>query len=538
MIGLDLSPRQPPTSATASPQPLAQFFAPAAGQSVALAEGADNSLSIWTEVGPDHAAWLRLDNDDPTTRLSWRETLIAELRNIYPVGDMTLSSGWSQLQSSGSGLAGSYTGNRAISTSSLTATTTVVVDREQTYDLWIHYTGRSNGGYARVDIDGAQDLVTEIDDPAGLGFKAFSTYSETDLQRRLSVKVATGLSGMHTITISNGGPATPGGNAILIEAVAISGTLSDSKILPPLWQPGTAYEMGDEVQFRGRYYAARGTGTSGTNGPVHTNGIASDGALDWRVDNRPTYPRFVAIDYASEREYAMRVTVDGNPTEIGGQTHGNEVLQTQTVLLDGVSWVPETNGNGLSVGQQVTLVEELGWQTGVGTAIADCELTRTITPGVVSHTVSATGTGADAVYEWLYAGMLPMVAWDGESRSDVIAMLEAAGHARIDLGTYAGTNPPNIDFADVQRVGITGEVPGGELTYGLEAAASPVQGNIINQFDTFLRPNLNATEPGGSSDWQAKAYVTGDLGDGLTLSAGDTLAFFNRHVLRVDPGTI
>ncbi len=533
MIGLDLSPHR--GQRAGAPLPLAAFFASGGGQSVALAEGAGDSLSVWTEIGPNHAAWMRFDGANTATRYSWRETLVMELRNIYPVAELALSGSWSRLQSSGSGMSGSYTGNRAVSTSSLTASASVTVDRVAPYDVWIHFTGRTNGGYCRVDIDGAQSLVNEIDDPAGLGFKAFSTYSDVDLQRRQSVKVASGLTGAHDITCACGGTATPGGNTILIEAVAISGALTDPRILPPLWQPGTSYEMGDEVQFGGIFYSARADGQSGNDGPTHSGGIASDGALDWRADDRSTYPIFVAVDYPSEREYAARIDVGGSATEIGGQTHGNEVLQSRVITLDGQTWVPATSGNGLSVGSQIAFVETMQWQTGGGTPVADCQLTRSITPGILAHATTLTGLGPVATFEWFYAGMVPMVGWDGESRSNVVTTLELPGAAPVVLADYEGINPPNLNFAGAQRLGITAPLDAGTLVYGHEAGALSVSGNVVNQFDTFLRPNLNATVAGGSLDWQAKAYVTGSADGGLTLGDGDTLGFFSRHALRLTP---
>ncbi len=537
MIGLELSPgntqvvgsAQPPT-----PQPLVEFFANGGGQQVALAEAAAGAVAIWTELSPNHAAMLRLDNGNTATRLSWRETLVMELRNIYPVGELTLTGSWSQLQSSGSGLSGSYTGNRAVSTSSPSAVASVTVDRAVPYDVWIHYTSRTSGGYCRVEIDGDQTLVNEIDDPAGLGFKAFSTYSATDLQRRQSVKVASGLTGSHDVTVRNGGAADPGGNAIMLEAVAITGSLSDPRILPPIWQSGVTYGMGDEVQFGGVYYSARGNGISGGDGPTHSGGIASDGALDWRADNRSTYPIFVAMDYASEREYAVRFAVAGSTTELGGQTHGNEALISRTVLLDGTAWAPTTSGNGLSVGGQVTIVENTTWQRATGGDIGECQLTRTVTPGSVRHDVQVTGTGPQADFEWLYAGMVPMVRWDGETRSTVVDTFEAAGYPSINLADYAGINQPNLDYPDATRLGITATVAGDALIYGHEAGTLPVSGNVINQFDTFLRPNLDATSESGGLDWKAKAYVTGSADGGLLFGAGDALGFFSRHVLRID----
>lgn len=533
MIGLALSPGSGQRGVP-DPQPLAAFFQQGTGQHVALAPGANGGLSIWTELSDTHAAWMQLDNNDPTTRLSWRETLVMELRNIYPVGAFTLSSGWSQLQSSGSGLSGSYTGNRAVSTSSLTATASVSVDRAAPYDVWVHYTARTSGGYVRVDIDGNQALVNEIGDPDALGFKAFPTYAETDLQRRQSIKVASGLTGQHDITLSNGGAAIPGGNAIMIEAVAITGSLADPRILPPLWQPGVTYAMGDEVQFGGLFYAARASGVSGTDGPTHTGGIGSDGALDWRADDRPTYPKFVAIDYASEREYAMRFTAGGAVTELGGQTHGNEVLQMRDIRLDGAAWTPAASGNGLSVGAAITIVEDLNWRLQIGQEIGTCQLSRSITPGVVSHTVEAIGNGSEVTFEWFYAGMLPMVRWDGESRSAVFDQVSVAGAMPVLLSDYAGINPPNIDFDDAQRIGLVAALGPDQLTYGHEAGAVADPGNVVSEFDAFLRPNLNASTASGGLDWQAKAYITGDAPGGLRFGNGDALRFFSRHVMRVD----
>lgn len=533
MIGLELSLGQTQRGYP-NPQPLASFFRQGQGQHVALAAGANGSMSIWTELSADHAAWLQLDNNDPSTRLSWRETLVTALRNIYPVGDFVLTGSWSLLQSSGSGLSGSYTGNRAVSTAATTATASVTVDRAAPYDVWVHFTSRTSGGYCRVDIDGAQTLVNEIDDPASLGFKAFATYSAIDLQRRKSVKVASGLTGSHDIVISNGGAATPGGNAIMIEAVAISGSLADPRILPPLWQPSTAYSAGDEVQFGGIYYAARANGVSGTNGPTHGGGIASDGALDWRADDRPTYPEFVSIDYASEREYAMRFTQDGSATELGGQTHGNEGLVTRSFLLDGAAWTPSTTGNGLSVGTQISIAEDLTWQQQSGGDIGTCQFTRTITPGVVYHSVNAVGTGPNATFEWFYAGMLPMVRWDGESQTTVIDSVSAPNAVPVLLSDYAGVNPPNVTFANAQRLGLSAALDQGTLIYGLEAGALPDPSNVVTEFDAFLRPNLDAMSESGSLDWKAKAYVAGDAPGGLTFGNGDTLRFFSRHVMRID----
>jgi hypothetical protein len=487
-------------------------------------------LTIWTEIGANFAAAIRLDAVDTGNRYSWRETLIAELHNIYPVGDLALTGSWSQLQSSGSGLQGSYTGNRAISTSSLAPTATVTVDRAAPYDLWIYFTGRTGGGYCKVDIDGAQALVNEIDDPAGLGYKAFSTYTAVDLNRRQAMKVASGLTGSHTVTLSNGGTASPGGSNLMIEAVGITGALNDLHILPPSWAASTPYAMGDEVQHGGIFYTARATATSGAVAPSHTGGIASDGALDWRADNRPTYPKFVAIDYASEREYAVEFVVAGNTTTLGGQTHGNESLISRNTLLDGAVWVPSQGTNGLSVGTDVTIIENTTWQRAEGGDIGECQLQRQITPGEVRHDVTVIGTGASVDFSWAYVGMAPFVHWDGESTCLVFAEVLPGAETPINLTDYAGINPANIDVAGVSRLGLNGNFGTTPIAYGVEAGTTAVVGNVLNGFDTILRPNLDASTASGGLDWMAKAYVNAGA---FTFEAGDALGFYNRHVLHM-----
>ncbi|WP_342076460.1 hypothetical protein [Yoonia sp. SS1-5] len=533
MIGFELSPGWG-QRIQSEIIPLAAFFPPATGQSVAVSERRNGGINLWTELAPNYAACMRLDNDNAATRLSWRETLVMELRNIYPVGDLTLTGNWVQLQTSGVGFNGSYTGNRAVSTSSTSPTASVTVDRSAPYDLWIYFTARTSGAFARVDIDGSQALVDAIDDPAGLGFKAFSTYSAADLQRRQAVKVATGLTGSHTVTISNGGGATPGGTTLMLEAVGISGSLEDPRILPPAWQPNTDYAMGDEVQYQGIYYAARATGTSGTEAPTHTGGIDTDGALDWRADNRPTYPQFVCIDYASEREYAVSFTESGPSIEVGGQTHGNEDLQSRTILVDDSPWAPAPAGAGLSVGANITITEQTVWQAGAAGDAANCTLVRRITPGAVQHEVNVVGIGPTLAFDWCYLGMAPFVPWDGESRSLVADSLQPAQGATVTLADYESVSNASIDFDDVSRIGITATVGDASLRYGHEAGLLAGPNNRVNQLDTFLRPNLNATAAGSGLDWLAKAYIVGSADGGLTLTSGDALRFFSRHVLTID----
>ncbi|MFQ1699082.1 hypothetical protein ACJ5NV_00670 [Loktanella agnita] len=159
---------------------------------------------------------------------------------------------------------------------------------------------------------------------------------------------------------------------------------------------------------------------------------------------------------------------------------------------------------------------------------------RSITPGAVRHDVTVTGTGPAADVDWLYTGMAPMVRWDGESATTVVGTVAVADSPPVTLSSYAGTTPANLDYPDARRVGITADLLGTDLIYGMESGPASVPGAILNQFNTILRPNLGAASESGGLDWQAKAYVSGSASGGMTLGAGDMLGFFSRHVLRVD----
>jgi hypothetical protein len=241
----------------------------------------------------------------------------------------------------------------------------------------------------------------------------------------------------------------------------------------------------------------------------------------------------VATDYASEREYAAEFTVSGNTTTLGGQTHGNESLISRNILLDGVPWSPSQGTNGLSVGTAIAITENTTWQRAEGGDIGECQLRRGITPGEIRHDVTVMGTGASADFAWAYVGMAPLVHWDGESKSLVFEQVLPPGDAAINLNNYAGVNPVNIEIAGASRIALSGKFDTIPIAYGLEAGTIAVLGNVLNGFDTILRPNLDASTASGGLDWMAKTYVNAGA---FTFGTGDAIGFYNRHVLRMPQG--
>lgn len=493
---------------------------------VALHDGPGNDLIAYMGFPPEGwAARMRIDGDVATRRLSWRRSDLIEFRNIYPLGDFTFTGSWSQLQTSGSGAVGSYVGNRSAEAGSVGNSADVTVDRSETYDVWVVFTGRTAGGYCRVDIDGSQALVNEIDDPAGLGFRAFPTYTAVDLTRRQYVKVASGLTGQHTITMTRDGTtASPGGTRVLIEAVAITGALGESRILPPVWQPSTAYTIGDEVMFGGTYYSARATGTSGATAPSHTSGIAGDGLLDWQADDVTTYvvDRTYAMDYASERGIAANIGVNSVNQEFGGQTHGGNTLLSQTVTVDGVAFTSPTTGIGLLTGAEIQTVESTRWDHSEQADYATMNLTRTITSAGVNHAVTLTGNNGTGTIDYLYSGMLPFLAQeDGEAR---FAEYVRDDGSVIDLSDYDGQQPGNVSLGADDRLRVQGAFGGRSVVEMVQVSHTGV-----GYVSTGSANLTGATE--GAGDWTGKLYVSPDLGG--TFGAGDALQFTSTHTFDV-----
>jgi hypothetical protein len=142
-------------------------------------------------------------------------------------------------------------------------------------------------------------------------------------------------------------------------------------------------------------------------------------------------------------------------------------------------------------------------------------------------------TAASMEVEWLYAGMLPFVRWEGEGATTVVDTLTAENGTIVTLSDYAGQAGTRVDLPLTRRMGLTGTTPEADFTYGHEAGALPVVGNPLGALDTFVLPNVDGASEGGAADWSAKAYVSADVGGGLTFQGGDSVQFFNRHVLSV-----
>jgi hypothetical protein len=493
------------------------------GTMVGLERGFGNGVHVWTQINGSLFIQQRFDLEtDATDRISWRRTCLCDLKKVYPVRELTFSGSWSQLTTHGSGVAGKYVGDRGAQTASTNSYAEVAVSRAggKSYDVWIAYTKRTSGALARVSIDGV-DVLT------------FSTVGAVDLTRRQWIKAAEGLTGNHTVRVTQAGSA--GGANLLLEAIAISGDIEDDKILPPMWQTGTAYAQGDEVQNAGVYYCATAAGTSGANAPTHTSGTASDGAVTWSASIFTSYLDQVVVDYASEREYAATADIGGTDNELGGQTHGNDASVSRSWEVDGVSWDDEGAYGAITVGAEAVLTEQSTWQHASDATMATADLVLTFTPGQTHIAASVEITTASVGLGYLYTGMMPAVRWDGIWQRDIFTrFISDRGHS-IVLDAYAGASNPSLDLNGARAIGVLGTINGGSenirLGYGVRVGAS----DLLAQ--TTLSPNVNSRpSASGGTDWQLKGYFNrATNANPETFENTDVLTFEATHAFRLWP---
>jgi hypothetical protein len=462
-----------------------------AGAAVGLERG-NGRHRVWMELGPSKWAILRMDTGG--TRLSWRGTSIVQVHAIYGPSTFTLSGVWTQLQSTTSGVIGAHVGNRAVQASAIGAFVSATVTGTGLYDVYIAYTGRSDGAQVRVDVDGVQAVV-------------FPTYSATSNVRRKTVKVASGLSGTHTIKATATALGSPGGAVAIIEAITTTASIGDARTLPPAWTAATTYANGAEVASSGIYYRSSTAGVSGSVAPSHITGSAADGTVSWTAYSETTY-FFVRddVDYSSEREYAANITISGVTEDLGGNTHGGEALTSRSIKLDGTTW-SETGAYGvITLGGAIDVVEQLAWSHASAATLATASLTRTIRPGTVNMSLDATFAAACSI-GWLYTAMLPGVRWDGGLPGNVWTTAVTGDGTQININAYSGVAGNPVVAAGMNTsIALIGTLATGAGMMATRVAPSSVGNFARAGSGANFHPNVAGGTAAGGVDWQIKAY--------------------------------
>lgn len=463
-----------------------------------------NGFDVWSHLG---GSWYErlLHYNLGVNRASNIRRELVRVFDLWTADEFVTSGTVSFLNASAMGAELAYIGRVA---ASLNATgTSVTVDVTGAGDLYVAYMGRTVGGYARVDIDGAQTLVALPVLP-GVAYKGIDTYSATDLVRGSTVKVASGLpQGTYTVTVTRTADRNPAstGNGVYVEAAMIESTVAGPRIQPRPWTSGETVKMGVERQNAGIVYSARNNGTTGTTPPTHTSGQVSDGAVDWLVAPGGTtyFWNRQDLTFASEREYAYNVTVNGVTEDVGGQGHGNDEGSAFALSLDGVAIDPATASyEVIASGDEITVGETITWTHPQAATLATGSLARTFRPGEVQVSGSVTmQVAADLGYA--YGAMLPFVR-QSAGGEPVFDEVRAADGTVVDLDAYDGTSA-EIDFGNQYSFAIAGDdVLGRPIVTAVRSNRDAVKGYASGRL--FVQANRTAAALGAASEWQAKGY--------------------------------
>ncbi len=545
---------KPPSLFPAHVSSALSLFASEAGVSfpssgdVAIEQGYDYSGEyahfVWQKLA--RGLWLREQYDYITTgqRISCRKAWLHEVYSIYRAADATTSGAWSPLNTSTVGPSSSYVSNTARSASAANAHLEFDIepDNSQPYDVFVFYMQRTSGGFVVPTIDGSQTLVdSAIVDPKSLGERAFSTYGTTDLLRAQRVKIASNLTGDHTVRLRVFGNsiipdgATAGTGYVYLEAVGITADIGDTGTAPPMWAATTSYTLGDEVRAsNGLYYRATTTGTSGSTEPTHTSSTASDGGVTWSASSGTLssyWYKPANVDFVSEREYAItNATISATSEDIGGQTHGNDSSSNRVITVDGTTWNESTAMGTLTTGKEIKITADLDWTHSqqAGSEIASGTITTTIKGGYTKNEVAMTVSEAFTA-SGFYVAMLPYNFWDPVFSLDTVDTVVVSDGADDDITDHASSDD-TVNFNDVLGGCVYGEhsLTGRKLANAVMTTTDSID-NFANSGQVFALVNQNAIPtdpPSGGTVGSGKLYFErASSGSPESFSSSDEIVF-------------
>lgn len=502
-------------------------------------------LSVWTEMKRGVWARVRYDNDDPTLSLSRKTIHVIPTLALLKATGMTQTGAWNTpTTTSTTGSTQRHVGNSAIATATAgrKLTQTLTPYDGQAYDLYISRTFRTAGGFCKVSIDGAQTLVNEIGDPQSLGFKAISCYGPVDNTRRQYIKVASGLTGAHTLELEcvagvPTGSSASGTGTVTIEAALISSDLADARTYPAHWASGQTIAIGDEREYGGRYYCSTTTGTTGATPPTHTTSTASDGGVTWSAAGLIYASGWIDVrdvDFASEVEEAIVSLVYNSVSyDIGGQTHGNEFQSNRVIEVDDIAWT-WNDAAILTFGTKIDITEDIAWRTAIaGTTLASGTRLTTITAGKFADNKTVTvAPGINFTIASAYGAMLPLTRWDGFWGRETFTQLRLANGTSYNFDDYAQGAVQNLGLiysaAVSGSMGIAGNVV--EAVYCFPVSVNGYIQSGSQAFCNMKQDNV-PVPPSGSTDWTAKVYFGRANAVAEAIVPGQVLQFASEHKL-------
>lgn len=274
--------------------------------------------------------------------------------------------------------------------------------------LWIIHSKRDSSHFFNILIDD-----TKVDE--------FDTYINTsNITKNQIYKSSASVSpGTHKITLELSATknASSSGGRGYIEGIAVGCSLGDEKILPPS-HPGqnVSVQKGYEIFYKNSYFRANASGTTGSNDLSSVDGTTSfnDGGVLWSIFQTSSYELLCDRIHRStptEIEYAAFIDGDFNE-DIGGQTHGNDVITSYRNFLDGQEIDLYQSNDRFLLGDEFKTITEINWTKNNDDIIAKAKIISSYTSNRFKHSlrvIPTTNFNAGASY---LAGMLPFIQRD------------------------------------------------------------------------------------------------------------------------------
>ncbi len=500
-------------------------------------------LGIWMQLKRGVWARERYDIDTPTLSMSRRQISIVPTMALYRAKDMGQTGAWNAATTtSTTGSSQRHVSNTAIATATVgrKLTQALVPYDSQAYDLFISVTKRTAGGFLKVTIDGAQTLVNEIVDPQSLGFKAINCYGPVDNTRRQFVKVASGLTGNHTLVVECVAGVPTGSSAVTtgtvtVEAALITSELQDARTRPLHWAAGQVIAIGDEREYGGRYYCATTAGTTGATPPTHGSGNVSDGTVTWAAAGTIYASGWIDVrelDYASEVEGAIVLLTYNNVTfDVGGQTHGNDFASNRVIKVDGVVY-NYTIASTIVFGSRAEITETLTWKDGSAVVIANGTRSTVITPGKTVNNKTVTAAVGFTIAT-AYGAMLPLCRWDGTWARGLFTHVIKPDGAEYQIDTFHTSAPNAQSLGRIYSAALRGSMGTvGNLVYAIDVKPRSVKNYSNAGAEAFIEMNVdNTASPAGALDWKTKLYFARAKATAEIIAVNDVLTFESEHRL-------
>ncbi len=489
-----------------------------------VAQRTRQGVDVWSHLGRNDYMRLHLRKTaTPAARYSCYDRRWTKVFSVYgvcysPWGNPSVSFG--EVNTASTGRAFSHVTGRARQWTTTGGFIEATINVPDGADVWLAYTRRTGGTYARIDINGDPLAANEL--PSTGVFRYLDTYGPVDSTRQQITKIASGLSsGAHTFRITkvaDANGASSSANGITIEALLIDAKVGSANWQPPAFPLGTDVLRGDEFRGSNGYiYSCTDAGTTdASNEPTHSSSTAVNGTATFLAFSTSTWGVYGTSEtFPSELELAIEATVDSTKEDFGGQTHGGAageaIVAATEWRVDGavvdVAGFDQWEITDLS--SSITLEESIDWVHSKAAELATHTLRREFVHGkyLVAGTI---GWHTTAQVGYAYPAMLPFVRYSGRDRADIVDTVTPAGGDTIVMEDYVSQSNPVVQCGKTYGVKLAGSA------YAQKTGEPCVSHALCWPFtvdeyrataaQAFVQLNREAADGTGSTDWQAKFY--------------------------------